>query len=53
MRVPAETLRRFWTMLGHRQGGLLDASELARSLDVSVPAVTRCVDFMARLAALG
>ncbi len=49
VRVPAETLRRFWTMLAHRQGGLLNASELARSLDVSVPAVTRYVDLLADL----
>ena len=47
VRVPAETLRRFWTMLGHRQGELLNASELARSLDVSVPTVTRYVDLLA------
>ena len=49
VRVPAETLRRFWTMLGHRQGGLLNASELARSLDVSVPTVTRYVDLLSDL----
>ena len=49
VRVPAETLRRLWTMLGHRQGGLLNASELARSLDVSVPAVTRYVGLLADL----
>ena len=49
VRVPAETLRRFWTMLGHRQGGLLNASELARGLDVSVPAVTRYVDLLSDL----
>lgn len=49
VRVPAETLRRFWTMLGHRQGWLLNASELARSLDVSVPAVTRYVDLLSDL----
>jgi len=49
VRVPAETLRRFWTMLAHRQGGLLNASELARSLDVSVPAVSRYVDLLADL----
>ena len=49
VRVPAETLRRFWTMIGHRQGGLLNASELARSLDVSVPAVTRYVDLLSDL----
>ena len=49
VRVPAETLRRFWTMLGHRQGGLLNASELARSLDVSVPAVKRYMDLLSDL----
>ena len=49
VRVPAETLRRFWTMLGHRQSGLLNASELARSLDVSVPTVTRYVDLLSDL----
>lgn len=49
VRVPAETLRRFWTMLAHRQGGLLNTSELARSLDVSVPAVKRYVDLLSDL----
>ena len=49
VRVPAGTLRRFWTMLAHRQGRLLNASELARSLDVSVPAVTRYVDLLSDL----
>jgi predicted AAA+ superfamily ATPase len=32
VRVPAETLRRFWTMLAHRQGQLLNASQLGQSL---------------------
>ena len=49
VRMPAETLRRFWTMLAHRQGGLLNASELSRSLDVSVPAVTRYVELLSDL----
>ena len=49
VRVPAETLRRFWTMLGHRQGGLLNASEMARSLDVSVPAIKRYMDLLSDL----
>ncbi len=33
-RIPAETLRRFWTMLSHQQGALLNAAALARSLAV-------------------
>ena len=36
-------------MLAHRQGGLLNTSELARSLDVSVPAVKRHVDLLSDL----
>lgn len=33
-RIPAETLRRFWTMLAHQQSGLLNAAEFARGLGV-------------------
>ena len=32
LRAPAETLRRFCTMLCHRQGSLFNAAELARSV---------------------
>ena len=32
LRVPAETLRRFWTMLAHLQGQLFNASALGQSL---------------------
>ena len=49
VRVPAPTLRRLWTMLGHYQGGLLNASELARSLAVSMLAVTRYIDLLVDL----
>ncbi len=30
--MPAETLRRFWTMLAHVQGGTLNAAQLSRGL---------------------
>ncbi len=33
-RIAAETLRRFWTMLAHHQGGLLNVAQLARNLGV-------------------
>ena len=46
VRVPAPMLRRLWTMLGHRQGGLLNASDLGRSLSVSAPAIGRYVDLL-------
>ena len=49
VRVPAATLRRFWTMLAHRQGGLLNASALAQSLGVSPPAASRYLDLLVDL----
>lgn len=48
-RIPAETLRRFWTMLAHRQGAPLNAAELARSLAVDGKTVTRYLDLMVDL----
>lgn len=48
-RVPAETLRRLWTMIAHQQGGLLNASKLAQSLGVSSPTVSRYVDLLVDL----
>ena len=48
-RIPAETLRRFWTMLAHRQGGLLNASELARGLDVAGVTASRYLDLLVDL----
>ena len=38
-RIPAETLRRFWTMLAHHQSGLLNAAELARSLGAHIGSI--------------
>lgn len=43
-RIPAETLRRFWTMLAHAQAGPFNASRLAASLGVSGQTVTRYLD---------
>ena len=40
-RVPAETLRRFWTMLAHNQAGLVNASRLAASLEMSSQSISR------------
>ena len=48
-RVPATTLDRLWTMLAHRQGTTLNASVLARALEVSVQSVTRYVDLLTDL----
>jgi predicted AAA+ superfamily ATPase len=48
-RVPAETLRRFWTMLAHTQGTLLNASRIATSLSVSGQTVARYLDLLVDL----
>jgi predicted AAA+ superfamily ATPase len=48
-RIPAETLRRLWTMLAHNQGGLLNAANLARSLGVSGATIGRYLDLMVDL----
>ena len=48
-RIPAETLHRFWTMLAHGQGGLLNAAQLARSLAVDGKTVARYLDLMVDL----
>lgn len=48
-RVPAETLERLWTMLAHGQGGMLNAAQLAGSLAISAPTVTRYIDLLVDL----
>src|ERR1700710_1193302 len=48
-RIPAETLRRLWTMLHHPQGGLLNAAQIARGLGVSGTTVGHYLDLMVDL----
>ena len=48
-RIPAETLDRFWTMLAHTQGSVLNAAHLARNLDVSGTTIGRYLDLMTDL----
>lgn len=48
-RIAAETLRRFWTMLAHEHGGLLNAAQLARSLAVSGKTLASYVDLFVDL----
>lgn len=45
-RVPAETLHRFWQMLGHNQGQMLNAAQLAAGLGISGQTVARYLDIM-------
>ena len=45
-RVPAETLRRFWTMLAHYHGQIFHGAELARGMAMSEPSVRRYLDLL-------
>ena len=46
IRVPATTLRRFWTMVAHHHGNLWNASSIANALGVSSPAASRYLDIL-------
>ncbi len=48
-RIPAETLRRFWTMLAHRQSSLFNAAELARALGADGKTVASYLDLLVDL----
>ena len=48
-RVPGETLRRFWTMLAHNQGGLLNTAKLAASLAIDTRTLNRYLDLLVDL----
>lgn len=48
-RIPAETLRRFWTMLAHNQAELLNAANLARGLGVDGKTVAGYLDLLVDL----
>ena len=48
-RIAAETLRRFWTMLAHHQGGLLNVAQLARNLGVDVKTAQSYTDLLCDL----
>ncbi|MBM4352298.1 MAG: ATP-binding protein [Deltaproteobacteria bacterium] len=47
MPLAAAAIRRFWTMLAHLHGQVLNLSELGRAFGVSDTAVRRYVDFLA------
>ena len=46
MQSPTETLRRFWTMLAHSHGQLLNVSQLATNLAVNGRTILRYIDLM-------
>jgi len=47
--LPAETLRRLWTMLAHNQSELLNAASLARALSVDGKSIARYLDLLVDL----
>jgi predicted AAA+ superfamily ATPase len=46
IQIPAATLGRFWTMLAHYHGQVLNVAELARSLGTSEPTARRYLDIL-------
>jgi predicted AAA+ superfamily ATPase len=45
--IPAETLRRFWTMIAHYHGQVWNGAEFARALGASEPTARRYLDILA------
>ncbi len=48
-RIAAETLRRFWGMLAHQQGGLLNTAQFARNLGVDGKTAAGYLDLLTDL----
>lgn len=48
-RIAAETLRRFWGMLAHHQGGMLNTAQFARNLGVDVKTAASYLDLLVDL----
>lgn len=48
-RIPAEKIKRLWTMLAHSQGGVLNVAQLARNLEVSSPTASNYIDLLVDL----
>lgn len=48
-RIAAETLRRFWVMLAHHQGGLLNTAQFARNLGVDGKTAAAYLDLLVDL----
>lgn len=50
--ISAIALERLWTMVSHLQGQILNASHLARTIEVSPQSVTRYIDLLCELLVL-
>ena len=49
LRIPATRLERLWTMLAHSQGGLLNAAQLARNLELPGHTLASYIDLLVDL----
>ena len=45
-KIPSMTMRRFWTMLAHYHGNILNSSEIARSMAISDHSVRHYLDIL-------
>lgn len=45
--IPAQQMRRFWLMLSHYHGQILNASEIGKTLGISGPTVRKYLDILA------
>ncbi|MEY3467984.1 MAG: hypothetical protein RL203_78 [Pseudomonadota bacterium] len=48
-RLPAETIRRLWTMLAHQQSAMVNQARLAASLGITKPAIDRYINLLVDL----
>jgi Predicted ATPase (AAA+ superfamily) len=48
-RLPAETMRRFWTMLAHHHSGLFNAAEFARAIGIDAKTIAAWLDLLVDL----
>ena len=44
--IPSQTLRRFWSMLAHSHGSILNQSTLAKSMGLSAPTIKHYLDIL-------
>ncbi len=49
VRFPATALERLWMMLAHRQGSMLNASDIGRAMELSTQTITRYIDLLCDL----
>lgn len=45
-KIPANTIRRFWIMMAHYHGQILNSSDIGRSLSISNPTVKHYIDIL-------